>query len=109
MTTESRYVDVEGLPWRSTPHAGVKWKKLHHDPASGLSAVLLHFEPGARYGRHRHPAGEQYVVLEGSLRDGSGTWGPGTYVNHPPGSVHEPRSEEGCVLFVTLPEPIVET
>jgi anti-sigma factor ChrR (cupin superfamily) len=108
MTAESLFVDVEGTPWRSSPHPGVEWKKLHYDPASGRSAVLLRFAPGASYGWHQHPAGEQYLVLEGSLEDDGRTWGAGTYVNHPPGSVHEPRSKEGCVLFVTLPEPIVE-
>jgi len=106
MTTGSRYVDTDGLPWRETPHAGVRWKKLRFDAATGESAVLLRFEPGARYGAHSHPAGEQYLVLEGSLEDGGRTWGPGSYVHHPPGSTHRPASHEGCLLFVTLPRPI---
>jgi len=68
--------------------------------------VLLRFQPGARYGRHRHPSGEQYLVLQGRLQDGGRTWGPMSYVHHAPGSVHEPRSDEGCLLFVSLPAPI---
>ena len=108
MAAESLYVDAGGEPWRPTPHAGVEWKKLRHDRGTGLSTVLLRFEPGARTGRHRHPDGEQYFVLEGSLEDGGRTWGAGTYVHHPPGSVHAPRSEEGCLLFVTLPRAIEE-
>jgi anti-sigma factor ChrR (cupin superfamily) len=111
MPSDSHAVDTSSLPWRPTPFAGVEWKKLRHDPATGQSAVLLRFAPGASYGSHRHPAGEQYFVLEGSVDDGSNTlgsntWGPGSYVHHPPGSVHKPRSENGCLLFVTLPEPI---
>lgn len=102
----SRYVDTDELPWRDTPYEGVTWKKLAFDPAAGLSTVLLRFAPGARYGTHRHPRGEQYLVLEGTLTDGGETWGPGTYVNHPPGSVHTPRSEDGALVFVTLPAPI---
>ncbi len=102
----SSYVDADAQPWRATPHAGVTWKKLRYDPESGESAVLLRFEAGASYGRHRHPAGEQYLVLEGSLEDGGRTWGAGSYVHHAPGSTHRPSSEQGCLLFVTLPRPI---
>jgi len=102
----SDYQDSAALPWRPTPFAGVEWKKLRYDAGSGQSAVLLRFAPGARYGAHRHPQGEQYLVLSGSLQDGGRTWGQGAYVFHPPGSVHRPASAEGCLLFVTLPAPI---
>jgi len=99
-------VATEDLPWRDSPHDGVRWKKLHFDPGTGRSAVLLSFEPGASYGTHRHPAGERYLVLEGSLEEGGRRYGRGTYVEHAPGSVHRPSSAEGCLLFVTLDEPI---
>ncbi len=96
------------LPWRDTPHRGVRWKKLFFDPASGESAVLLQFEPGASYGAHRHPAGEQYLVLEGSLEDGGASYSKGAYVRHAPGSAHRPSSRAGCLLFVALQKPIEE-
>jgi anti-sigma factor ChrR (cupin superfamily) len=104
--SESLFIDTETLPWRDTPYAGVRWKKLFFDRESGRAAVLLKFDPGAAYGSHRHPAGETYLVLEGSLEDGGRTYGRGTYVYHPPGSVHKPRSAAGCLLFVTSPRPI---
>jgi anti-sigma factor ChrR (cupin superfamily) len=106
MAEPSLHVPLDDTPWRPTPHQGVEWKKLRHDPRSGESAVLLRFRPGASYGSHRHPGGEQYLVLEGSLEDGGEHYGAGTYVHHPPGSVHRPSSAEGCLLFVTLPRPI---
>ena len=104
-------VDSEALPWRPTPYEGVEWKKLAYDArpldeGGGASAVLLRFAPGASYGAHAHPKGEQYFVLEGSLEDGGRTWGKGSYVQHAPGSAHRPSSKEGCVLFVTLGAPI---
>ncbi len=106
MTSESLYVSAEELPWRDSPYEGVSWKKLYFDEASGRSSVLLRFEPGASYGAHRHPRGEQYLVLEGSVEDGGRSYGKGTYVHHPPGSTHKPSSAAGCLLFVSLPCPI---
>ena len=102
----SLYIDGAALPWRDTPFRGVQWKKLHFDPQSGDSAVLLRFAAGASYGTHLHPQGEEYLVIEGSLQDGGATYGSGTWVRHPPGSIHRPASPAGCVLFVRLPRPI---
>jgi len=106
VSQESVFVDGEALAWRETPCAGVRWKKLYFDAASGESAVLLKFEPGARYDAHRHPDGERYLVLEGELEDGGKRYGPLTYVRHAAGSAHRPSSPTGAVVFVTLPRPI---
>jgi anti-sigma factor ChrR (cupin superfamily) len=102
----STCIDGAALPWRDTPYRGVQWKKLYFDPESGDSAVLLRFAAGASYATHRHPQGEEYLVMEGSLQDGGATYGAGTWVRHPPGSIHRPASPAGCLLFVRLPRPI---
>lgn len=106
MAPDSFYADSSALPWREGRYPGVQWKKLAFDEATGASAVLLRFAPGTVYGAHRHPGGEEYYVLEGALEDGGQSWGAGSYVRHPPGSVHRPSSKGGCLLFVTLPKPI---
>ena len=108
MDAKSLFVNAEELPWRPTPHEGVEWKKLRYDPATRQSAVLLRFQAGASYGTHRHPGGEEYLVLEGDLRDGAQSYGKGSYVYHPPGSAHRPHSPSGCLIYVTLPQPIEE-
>ncbi len=100
------FVDGSALEWRATPCAGVRWKKLYFDAASGESAVLLEFAPGASYDAHRHPAGEQYLVLSGELEDGGKRYGPLSYVRYAPGSAHRPSSPTGALVFVTLPRPI---
>lgn len=51
---------------------------------------------------HDHPGGEEVLVLEGTLADEDGTYGPGTWLRLPPGSRHAPRSETGCLLYVKL-------
>jgi anti-sigma factor ChrR (cupin superfamily) len=102
----STLVDSATLPWRPTEFSGVEWKKLRYEPEGGESAVLLRFAPGAQYGAHLHPEGEQYYVLDGTIEDGEVGYAAGSYVYHPPGSRHRPRSAGGCLLFVTLPTPI---
>jgi quercetin dioxygenase-like cupin family protein len=106
MSPESIYVDAQAEEWRETPYVGVTFKKLLFERETGRSTVLVRFEPETRYGAHRHPEGEEYYVLEGSLEDGGRTWGAGSYVYHPPGSAHRPTSKEGCVLLIVLPKPI---
>ena len=106
MATGSVYVNEKDQVWRETPYVGVTFKKLMFERETGRSAVLVKFEPGTRYGAHRHPEGEEYYVLEGSIEDGGKTWGKGTYVYHPPGSAHRPTSAEGCVVLITLPKSV---
>ena len=100
-------VDSAGLPWHDFENApGVRYKVLrHHEGRRGIS-LLLQFDPGAHYPAHRHPEGEEYYVLDGTLLDGGRLYGPHTYVYQPPGSVHRPSSPGGCVLLVVLPAHI---
>ena len=107
MSTTPDIVATTALPWRDFPDApGVRYKVLRHHPERRGITLLLRFEPGADYPAHRHPEGEEYYVLEGSLDDGGRTYGAHTYVYHPPGSVHRPVSPDGCVLLVLLPAHI---
>lgn len=73
-----------------------------HRPGNGAT-LMLRFAPGSGYPAHRHPGGEEYYVLEGELIDGARSYGPGTYVWHPPGSAHAPRSETGAIVLITVP------
>jgi anti-sigma factor ChrR (cupin superfamily) len=43
-------------------------------------------------------------VLSGDLGDGANVYPAGTFLHHPAGSSHSPRSKEGCRLFVFYPE-----
>ena len=100
-------VDPATLSWRDFPEApGVRYKVLrHHADRQGIT-LLLQFDAGARYPTHRHPRGEEYWVLEGTLQDGAQQYGSGTFVWHAPGSAHRPESRTGCTLLVVLPAHI---
>ncbi len=92
------------MPWRPFDEApGVEFKVLKTHPPGNGATLLLRFEAGAAYPAHRHVDGEEYWVLEGTLADGGRTYGTGTYVWHPPGSVHRPSSPAGATILVFVP------
>lgn len=63
---------------------------------------LVRYAPGSGYSAHRHDGGEEILVLDGIFSDEHGHYPVGTYLRNPPGSSHQPYSEQGCLLLVKL-------
>lgn len=101
----SRYVDVDGLPWESTPFPGIELKRLMEDNASGMLTTLVRMAPGAVLPQHEHVEIEQTWVLEGSLVDDEGTASAGNYVWRPGGSRHTAAAPEGALLLSFFMKP----
>ena len=91
--------------WRSLRIPGIAVKLLRQDE-SGASTALVRFDPGARFPAHRHPAGEEVLVLSGDVTIGPDPLKAGDYLYTPPGGVHGAFSLSGCVFIVTLPQPV---
>ena len=62
--------------------------------------AIMRWGAGHRADAHAHPHGEEVFVLEGVMEDEQGVYGAGTWLRQPRGSRHQPRSSEGCVLYV---------
>ena len=101
----STYVDPESLPWQPSQFEKIAMKVLYRDDARGEMTVLLKWEPGATLPFHRHPEIEQSWVLEGSFSDHDGICRAGQFVWRKPGSMHETRSDEGCVILAIYRKP----
>jgi len=101
----SRYVEVEGLPWRPTPCPGIDMKILLEDPESGLLTALFRWQPGAELALHEHVEVEQTFVLEGSLEDEEGEVSAGNYVWRPKGNRHIARSPRGALVLSMFLKP----
>ena len=101
----STYVDPEQLEWQPTQFDKISMKVLYRNEAEGSMTVLLKWEPGAKLPFHRHPEIEQSWVLEGSFYDHDGICRAGQFVWRAPGSMHETRSDEGCVILAIYRKP----
>jgi anti-sigma factor ChrR (cupin superfamily) len=91
------------LAWIASPQSQVQRRLLARDGGEVARATsIVRYAPGARFTAHLHALGEEILVLEGTLSDELGDYGPGSYLKNPPGSSHAPFSEGGCTLFVKL-------
>lgn len=103
----SVYVDPESMEWQPSQFEKISMKVLYRNDAEGEMTVLLKWEPGAVLPFHRHPEIEQSYVLQGSFYDHDGICRTGQYVWRHPGSLHETRSDEGCILLAVYRKPNV--
>lgn len=101
----SRYVDVDGLPWKSTPTPGIDMKVLLEDKDSGLLTALFRWEPGTALDLHEHVEIEQTYVLFGSIVDDEGEVTAGNYVWRPKGNRHIARSPQGALVLSFFLKP----
>jgi anti-sigma factor ChrR (cupin superfamily) len=101
----SRYVEVDSLPWKPTPCAGIDMKVLLEDPDTGLLTALFRWQPGSELALHEHVEIEQTFVLEGSLFDDEGEVRAGNYVWRPKGNRHIARSPGGALVLSMFLKP----
>ena len=101
--SERVVVDSQTLAWQASPSPLVQRRLLERVGAEVARATsIVRYAPGATFDSHLHELGEEILVLEGTLSDEAGDYGPGTYLKNPPGSSHAPFSDNGCTLFVKL-------
>lgn len=101
----SVYIDPSKIEWEKSQFDKIWMKVLYRNDKEGEMTVLLKWEPGAVLPFHKHPEIEQSFVLEGSFYDHDGICRAGQYVYRHPGSMHETRSDEGCVLLAVYRKP----
>jgi anti-sigma factor ChrR (cupin superfamily) len=96
-------VNTNEQGWEASPMPGVWRKPLAREAAEhGHTTSIVRYDPGSSFSAHKHPQGEEILVLEGVFSDQHGNYPAGTYLRNPPGSSHVPFSEKGCVLLVKL-------
>jgi anti-sigma factor ChrR (cupin superfamily) len=89
--------------WVRSPQGGVERVMLDRLGGEAARATsIVRYAPGACFPRHRHPGGEEILVLSGAFCEDGERYPAGWYLRNPPGSAHRPSSPEGAVIFVKL-------
>ena len=101
----SVYIDPEKMEWIPSQFDKISTKVLYRDDEKGAMTVLLKWEPGARLPFHKHADIEQSYVIEGSFYDHDGICRAGEFVYRHSGSMHETKSDEGCILLAVYRKP----
>lgn len=94
---------------RNTPFGEYSWDpentaismlSLSYDPESGQGSYIMRMEPGAETEVHTHEYNEEYFIIEGDLVESDGVvLGPGDMVIFKPGTRHNSRTVNGCLLI----------
>ncbi|MFE4105832.1 cupin domain-containing protein, partial [Almyronema epifaneia] len=91
-------IDTNQAEWLPGLVPGLQVLPLH---AYGTEQIaLVKWATGTHFQSHRHWGGEEIFVIAGIFTDEYGVYPKGTWLRNPPGSVHAPFSEEGCVIYV---------
>ena len=89
--------------WVASPQAGVERVMLDRLGGEQARATsIVRYAPASCFPPHQHPAGEEILVLSGTVSEDGVHYPAGWYLRNPPGSSHRPSSREGAILFVKL-------
>ncbi len=89
--------------WVPSPQGGVERVMLDRVGAEKARATsIVRYAPGSHFPPHPHPGGEEILVLSGVFSEDGMHYPAGWYLRNPPGSSHQPSSQEGAVIFVKL-------
>ena len=80
---------------------GLSVMPLHeHD---GVNTALVRWAPHTTFSAHRHPGGEEILVLEGEFADDKGVYPAGTWIRSPRWSQHAPfTTQQGALIYVKV-------
>lgn len=83
------------------PNPKIDYLPLSYDRDTSCGTYVMRMQPGTKTVAHTHQHREEFMVLEGHLIEPDGTiLGPGDHVSFAPGTHHNSRTEDGCVLIV---------
>ncbi|WP_419709725.1 cupin domain-containing protein [Pseudomonas sp. NFX224] len=96
-------VASDDYQWVASPQSGVERVMLDRIGGEKARATsIVRYAPESCFPQHSHPGGEEILVLSGAFSEGDEHYPAGFYLRNPPGSVHQPSSQEGAIIFVKL-------
>jgi anti-sigma factor ChrR (cupin superfamily) len=109
--TKRASLHADAYQWVASPQAGVERVMLDRIGGEKARATsIVRYARHSHFPAHTHPAGEEFLVLSGTFSEHGADFPAGWYVRNPPGSAHQPSSEDGAIIFVKLRQmPTSET
>ncbi|NOZ64889.1 MAG: hypothetical protein GXP00_00040 [Alphaproteobacteria bacterium] len=102
------FFDPGTLPWADWVMPGTYFKLLNINELTGGFTMLLKVDPDVTAPVHHHIGGIEAYVVEGEFGYGEDDrGGVGSYVLEAGGSIHEPSSPEGVIMFAVVHGPLV--
>ncbi|MPW20460.1 Anti-ECFsigma factor, ChrR [Paraburkholderia piptadeniae] len=96
-------VTPDRYDWVASPQSGVErviLDRIGEEQARATS--IVRYAAGSHFPGHAHPRGEEIFVLSGTFSERDDHYPAGWYLRNPPGSIHQPSSAEGAIIFVKL-------
>lgn len=102
-----KFHKVDELAWSPWVMEGVEYKLVSVNPRTNGFSIYLRVAPGTIAPVHQHLGAIELLVLTGDISyDGIDIGRPGDYMFEPAGDIHQPRTQDGCVLFCVFEGPI---
>jgi 2,4'-dihydroxyacetophenone dioxygenase len=102
-----KFRKTDQIPWKPWVMQGVEYKLLSVNSRNGGFTCMLKVLPGVEAPIHQHIGAIEVMVLEGDVYYERSCIGrPGDYIFEPAGDIHQPHTDNGCVLFAVFDGPI---
>jgi len=105
--TRPVFFDPSSLPWTEWVMPGTWFKLLNLNDIQGSFTILLKVDPDMDTPIHKHAGGVEVFVLEGEFGYDDDRGGAGCYAFEASGSVHQPDSPGGTLMFAVIYGPII--
>lgn len=106
-------VQADTLLWEESSDIEVglaKYRTLHKDLETGIEVRIIRYPAGVKTPRHAHLSAEGMYVLEGTLVTWAGSYGPGSFVWFPEGTVMEHgASKDHGVTVLSISDKALKT
>lgn len=102
----SQLVQTSTSQWTPSKVPGVSYIALHTDKEEREGTFLLRMNPNTAYPRHRHPHGEEILVLKGEMTVGIHKLKAGDYLYSPKNTVHDASTVAGCMFLTVVPKAV---
>jgi quercetin dioxygenase-like cupin family protein len=104
--TVTHLIQTASAAWKPSRIEGVEFLALNADAEERAGTFLFRMAAGTRYPKHRHPEGEELLMLKGEATVAEKKMKAGDFLYSPPGSIHELVSEAGCMCLVSWPRSV---